>query len=339
MQRSSVKKKMYRAAVIGCGMIGMTAEADRKRLKPATHAGAFFRNSRTALVGLCDADPKKRLLAARLFPGIPFFMSAEEMFRAVQPDIVSIATHPDSHREYLALALQHKVRAIMCEKPLADSVKDGERIVRLAAKHPRTAIFVNHMRRFDPLLRKTAAKLRLGHIGTVLQSACYYTKGIRNNGTHIIDLLRYFLGDIAWVYGVRGNAEFHLPGDENIDALLKFKSGALASLHALEDRAYGIHDLHFYGTKGALRITRYGFEVEWRSVRPSRDYKNFNELTPPVLEGDKRSFFAPMAAHVVRVLDGKEQPLSTPADGLAALRVIEALFLSAKTGRKVTLNE
>ncbi|MDP3729224.1 MAG: Gfo/Idh/MocA family oxidoreductase, partial [bacterium] len=257
--------------------------------------------------------------------------------KKMRPDIVSVATHTDTHVPLTELCMRSGVRAIMCEKPLAEKSKEGEVLLRLQKKYPKSLIFVNHMRRFDPLLKNAAQKVREGFIGEVLQATAYYTKGIRNNGTHAIDLLRYFCGDVAWVYAIPAVDTFHRPGDTNIDAILKFKSGTTVALQLLGNRDYDIFDLHLYGRKGALTITREGFELLWGRVMPSRDYQGFNELQRLPKVGEKRTFFAPMAEHIVRCLDGAERPVSTVADGVAALRVIEALLKSAQTSQKIIL--
>ncbi|MDP3729467.1 MAG: Gfo/Idh/MocA family oxidoreductase, partial [bacterium] len=192
MGKSNTRR--YTAAVIGCGAIGMLGERDMKQIKPATHAGAYAVHKRITLVALVDVDSKNKKNAAQLFPGVQFFSNPEIMLKKMRPDIVSVATHTDTHVPLTELCMRSGVRAIMCEKPLAEKSKEGVALLRLQKKYPQSLVFVNHIRRFDPLLKDAAQKVREGFIGEVLQATAYYTKGIRNNGTHAIDLLRYFCG-------------------------------------------------------------------------------------------------------------------------------------------------
>ena len=61
-----MSQKIYDAAVIGVGRIGMSLEQDPKRLKPATHFGMWRDHPRTNLVAVCDPDPAKLALAEKL---------------------------------------------------------------------------------------------------------------------------------------------------------------------------------------------------------------------------------------------------------------------------------
>ncbi|OGX33818.1 MAG: hypothetical protein A2787_09820 [Omnitrophica WOR_2 bacterium RIFCSPHIGHO2_01_FULL_48_9] len=333
------KLKKYKAAVIGCGKIGLVTEQDSKRIKPATHAGAFVSHPRTALAAVCDIDEKKLEISRSLFPDALTFNSPEEMFETVAPDIVSIATHLDSHRSLVELAARYGVKAIVCEKPIAPSIEDAHAMINVCERSG-SMLFINHLRRFDPLLRRTAQEIRERKIGEISQASCYYTNGLMNSGTHLIDLLRMFFGECKSVRAVKNFKTSHPAGDVNLDGIMEFEDGVRVSFQSLEVKDYAIFDLYFYGSKGALHITRFGFEIEWLAVRNSIDFDGYKELniSQPQKEGDSRSFMAPMAEHVVACLDGKEIPLSRGEDGLKALEALIALKQSAELdGKKIKL--
>jgi predicted dehydrogenase len=98
---------------------------------------------------------------------------------------------------------------------------------------------------------------------------------------------------------------------------------------------YGFLNFYFYGTKGRFLIKNAGYTVQLCKLIENKNYKNYFELSKPVIETGKiRSFMAPMADHLVRCLDGLEEPLNTGEDGLAALKVVEALRKSAENDGK-----
>lgn len=333
------KSKKYKAAVIGCGKIGLFTEQDPKRIKPATHAGAFASNPRTDLVAVCDIDEEKLKIGRSLFPGVLTYDSCEKMFEEVKPDIVSIATHVDSHRPLVELAAEHHVKAIICEKPIAPDIEDAKAMIDTCVKFG-SMLFVNHLRRFDPLLRRAAWEVRQGKIGEISQVSCYYTNGIMNTGTHLIDLLRMFLGECREVRAMENTPTSHLAGDINLNGMMKFDNGATITFQSLEVKDYTIFDLYFYGRRGVLHITRFGFEVEWTGIRDSVDFDGYKDLDilRSQKEGGPRSFMAPVAEHVVACLDGKESPCSRGEDGLKALEVLLALKQSAEAdGKKIKL--
>lgn len=330
-----MKKKKYKAAVIGCGKIGVEVGNYRKEVQPATHAGAYKIHPRIRLAGLADINENRLRTAARYFPGVPLFKTAEDLLKEIKPDIVSIATYPDSHLKLAKLAAKYKTKAIVCEKPIAEDIKEAEEIIGVCKKS-NSLLFINHTRRFDPLFGRTREDIKKGKLGKIGQATAYYYNGLFNNGTHVIDLLRFFLGDIDWVMAMENKKTKnpHLKGDLNIDGLLHFKNGAVVSFQSLPSN-YGFFEFYFYGERGALFFRNLGYEIEYRKLIKNKYYKGFYQLdSRPRFYGGIRSFMISMADHVVNCLDGREKPVSTGEDGLAALKVLSALKKSAKGNSK-----
>lgn len=327
-------QKKYKIAIIGSGKIAIEVENYSKPTQPATHAGAFQNHPRLDLAGFVDVDKKRLYRTQKYFPGTTLFLSAEQMLKDLKPDVVSIATYPDSHLELVKLAVKYGVKGILCEKPITETIKDAEEIIKICKKN-NILLLVNHMRRFDPLIREWHKKIvNEGLIGDVIQGTCYYYNGLLNNGTHSIDLLRFFLGKVEWVKGILNKKTSISEKDSNIDGLLGFESGARVMMQSLP-KNYGFLNFYFYGTKGRFLIKNAGYTVQLCKLIENKNYKNYFELSKPVIETGKiRSFMAPMADHLVRCLDGLEEPLNTGEDGLAALKVVEALRKSAKNDGK-----
>lgn len=329
--------KTYRAALIGCGNIGAGVERYSAPIQPWAHASVLDANPRTELAALVDADAEKLAKAQGNFPSAEVFSDAQAMFEAIKPDIVTIATPPSSHKALTLLAVQYGVKAIVCEKPIAASTQDGEEMIS-ACREAGIPLFINHIRRFDPMIRE--AKTKLAEIGEVTQANARYTRGIHNNGTHTIDLLRYFLGDVEAVSGTRNTATetyTDLPGDSNIDGILYFKSGARATIQGFDSNDYSIFDFDWYGRKGLISLRHFGFRVEISGIKGCSAFvghKEINDIARTVA-GEPRSFMAPMVQHVVDCLDGKDVLVSKGEDGVACLKVIEALEKSAAQKGKI----
>jgi predicted dehydrogenase len=329
-----VSAAIYRAAVIGCGQIGLKWEQpEAPQPKPATHAGAFARHPRVELVAVADLKPEALALARSLFPGVATFTDYREMLGAVRPDIVAVATPEEAHPEAVEACARLGVRAIVCEKPIARAVEDARRMIDVCARAG-ALLFVNHSRRFDSTVRGVRDELAAGAIGQVVQATCYYTNGLFNTGAHLVDLLRFLLGDVRWVLGAPNDRGAVPRGDVAVDALVEFASGARAALQCLDVRDYSVFDVHLYGRGGALALTRFGYEVERTRLTPRADVAGLLELDLDgrTREGCARSFMESMAAHVVDCLDGRDRPVSRGEDGLAALETLHALRESASRG-------
>lgn len=337
--------KRYTVAIIGCGWIGLGAQLDPLRLAPASHAQAAASYRRTKLIALVDADAKSRKRARQLYPNVPQFADAKEMFSTTRPDIVIIATTPEAHCALVMLAARHGVYAILCEKPIAHDVVEARAAIRACRKH-RTLLFVDHIRRFDPFIRSVREHLRGGYvrdtaIGAVRTAVASYDKGIYHGGTHFIDLLRFFLGEVQWVSAVRNQVFAEDPHDPHLDALLGFGT-ATASLQYFDSSQYSLSEMSFLGEKGRLNLKREsGLEIEIIGIRASDEYSSYRELNYERVKriGTPRSFLAPVLPHIVDCIEGRDIPISTGIDALRALEVIRALEQSARrSGRRVRVH-
>src|SRR3989338_2830565 len=265
------KRPRYRVAVVGCGKIGALFEAEPKRAKPASHAGAVAGNPKTELVALVDTNPKNLAAAGNMFPRAARYASLSACLTGERPDIVVIATPPLGRIPLAAACLKAKVKIIVCEKPLAANVREGRLIANLlAGSH--TTFVLNYQRRFSPLFKRVREDIKRGKIGRLEQVTCFYSNGLFNNGGHIVDALRYLIADkIVSVQALR-NAKntTHPVGDMNVDALLTTTGGVTIALQSFDQHAYAIHDIHIMGKKGAITLTDFGQRGMWRSVGHSK---------------------------------------------------------------------
>lgn len=329
-----MKNKKYKAAVIGCGRVGAEEWNYSKEVQPETHAACYKNNPNIDLTGLVDINHKKLKNAGKYFSDVVLFNSAEDMFKKIKPDIISIAANSDSHAFLVKLAAKYKTPAILCEKPIAQSVKQAKEMIEICKKN-NSLLFINHQRRFDPLLQQWQAKIKDGLIGRIVQANCYYYNGLLNSGTHVIDLLRFFLGDVDWVKGFTNKETSWKKNDDNIDALIKFKNGTLTTLQTLP-KNYGLSDFHFYGEKGYFAIKNLGFEIEYKKSVENKYCKGFYQLSKKSdKKGKPRSLVSSVVSHIVSCLDGKTKPIGTGEDGLAALKTIFALRESSKKAGKI----
>ena len=205
----------YRAAVIGLGKIGWQAEQDPVRPKPASHVGAWQNlPGRAELVAVCDEDWQKVIavrddlyeLGGRASDGLTFAHGHKallDVFPSTQLrseaalDIVSVATPPATHRSIVEACAATRVRLVVCEKPLALTSKDALAMVE-ACEASGTILLVNHWRRFEPGLRWAQACVQ-AKIGTPTRVSATYCQGLWTGGTHMVDLLRWFCGEVGWV--------------------------------------------------------------------------------------------------------------------------------------------
>jgi predicted dehydrogenase len=321
----------YRASVIGCGRVGCAFDDDPRRGYVSTHAGAYVRTPGIELVALCDVDREKLDRYGEKFAVRGRYTDALTMLRAEQPDIVSVCTWSDTHRELVRAAVEQGTKAIFCEKPIADSLEAADEMIRLCAER-RVILMIDHQRRFDPFHRQLSAFFREGGLGRLRQITCYYTAGVANTGTHLFDLLRFYVGDVAWVQGRVSGIPAPNPADPNLDGWIGFTNGATAAIQACDVKDFSIFEICLLGTKGRMRVTASGFEVAFEESRESHRFAGYKELYPapsPVQPKGQREFMLFGMAHLVDCLEHSRPPVSSGQDGRCALEIICALQESA----------
>jgi predicted dehydrogenase len=322
--------KKARSVIIGLGRIASLLEEDALREKPCTHAGAISANPDCVLAGGCDIDEERRRLFAERW-NTPVYHDAGEMIRAQNPDMVVIATHPDSHYHYCRLAAASGVPVIVCEKPLADTFAAAKKIAALAGNGG-PIIITSHERRYSADYMQAREILGSEKLGTILSARAilYMGKNKRlldvlwHDGTHLADALMFLSGSIlkhrkshgaklkssdgtAWLEG-----ELHKENNTAIPVLIETGAG----------RDHLVFELDFSCAKGRLRIGNGIFEV-WESAEsPYAEKFRSLKLTTENFNRPTGYFANMMADAAACIREPGRKPVSSAADGL---RVIEYL--------------
>lgn len=330
------EKRRYRTAVVGCGKIGALFEAEPKREKPASHAGAAVVNDRTDLVALVDTNVKNLAAARTLFPGAANYTSLGECLKTEHLDIIIIATPPQTHLSLLKECVRFAVPIVICEKPLAASVKEAKQIEAIVVESSMVLV-LNYQRRFSPLFARVRTDIRKGKLGRIQQITCYYSNGLYSNGGHVIDALAYVLNDdVASVIGIQNDMnKTHSENDTNVDALLTTKKGAKIVLQSFDQKEYGIHDLRIYGTEGNAILTDYGRMLIEEPARSSRfvGIRQLNRAQAQITQVPFSDTEGALA-HAIECYEDRRPPISSVMSGLSVLRVLDAITKSARQGGK-----
>lgn len=326
----------YRAAIVGCGRIGLEFDEDPKRKYAASHAGAYSKSKKTKLAAVADLDESKlkKCRERWLVPAV--YKDFKDMLKKEKIDILSICTPPASHLQILKESVNHRLKAIFCEKPISTSIKDAKQMVALCKKN-NIILQIGHQRRFDPLhfnLRKLVANKTFGD---VQQVNFYYTAGIKNTGSHMFDVLRFFFGDVEWIEAFYSKNESAKFDDPNLDGILKFKSGALATFQACDFRKYLLFELNCLLEKGRFILKNSGFSLDFYRVSDSLFFSGYKELYKtgaPLKTEYNRNFLINAVEHLTECIRCGKESISSGEDGLKALELIELAVLSAKNKGK-----
>ena len=334
----AVSAMPLRAALIGCGRIGSLMADDPLLAGDVfTHAEAYVRSPATELVAVCDANPALAQACAARWNVPVAFDSPARLVAVTRPEIVSICTPDHSHHAVVRQLIEQSdsIRAILCEKPLAMTLADGEELVRLADAHG-IVLAVLYMRRHAGNLAALRAWLAGGALGRITAVNGSYTKGTLHNGSHWFDLLRMLAGEVAWVEAFDSLGE---QGDDpTLDVLLGLAGGGLATLRAAPRECFTVFEMELLLERGRVRITDSGHAITVERAVPSPRYSGYVELTlEPHDFGHRRDQMLYAVEDLAAALTLGRDPACTGRDGVAALRIGTAALKAARDGSRVAV--
>ena len=349
----------YRAGIIGTGgiagmgILGMHDEEDigEKKVR-ASHAGGYDATEGVELVAVADVDEAKldRFGEAWDIPETGRYVGHEAMLAEEDLDVVSVCTPSYLHAEHVLDAARSAAAPslVWCEKPIASSVSDAEKMVDVCAE-TETELLVNHSFRFTSKLRRLRALIQNDDIvGEVHSVATQFRMELLRNSTHLLDTLVYLLGARAeqvsgYVTG-ENEAVGSLEAAEQVDdagggGFVVMDDGTFVTIDCTVPRDPSSMTLSVIGSEGKLYLNN--DDGEWRFWR-LEDGEHV-EAPLPGIEGawtweeDYRDAFANAAGDIVSVLDGDIENPSTGAEATRSMEIIAAFYISHYTGGQVSV--
>lgn len=323
--------KLYRAGVIGCGVVGsfiedtMRDNSSRFGL-PNGHASCYAAMHNFDLVGGSDIDESRCDDFAKRWdiPRDRVYSEFSEFLNKENLDIVSISTPSPFHTEPTLASVESGVKAIFLEKPVASNISDAKKILK-ACDDAGVALSINHTRRGDYAYRKAKQLIDQGEIGELHTMVVHFGAGLMFIGSHAFDLLNYFVGDcdVSWMTG-------HLDDDPGFDpggnGYIIYENGVRAFINAQTGHALGFR-VQAIGTKGEIIIGNYDLQL-WKVNAGSREL--VMHPFPQVYTA-----ISPMVALIQELINSSEggpPPISSGSTAMQALRLIIGLHMSSLNG-------
>jgi predicted dehydrogenase len=192
--------------------------------------------------------------------------------------IVVLATPPN---ERLKILRQFpKCQGVIVEKPIGINIESSKKFLDYCLRN-KIKVQVNYWRRADTLMQRFAKNKMKCLIGNVQGVLCVYGNGIKNNGIHLIDLLRMLFGDVtSWKVINKGIASNESPitGDKNFSFALSLSNGVSALFLPLSYQYYRENSLVIYGTKGKLEFLNEGLVINRYKITPHRALSAAKEI-------------------------------------------------------------
>ena len=211
----------------------------------------------TVVTAVCDISQTALDRYVELWGPAATYTDFHQMLANEELDLVSIVTPDHLHAESFEAAADAGVKGIFCEKPIATTLEDADRMIA-AAERTGVQTVVNHTRRFDPFYRQARWLIEQGTIGEI-RSVLGTLSGERamlfRNGTHLLDTIGYLLGDEpAWTmallddrdtgYGTvyKGDGGRDPATDPGATAIIGYRNGVRALYNGVKAGVAGLAD-------------------------------------------------------------------------------------------------
>ena len=317
-------------AIVGCGLVG------QRRARTMACA---------RLVACADVDRGRAEMVAASAAQCVVFTDWRELLARSSCDIVIVATPHDLLAE-IAAAAAASDRHVLVEKPAGRCPSDVEAVLT-AARRANVKVRVGFNHRFHRALRKARELVDEGALGELMFVRGRYGHGGRlgyerewranpgrsgggelmDQGPHLIDLARWFLGDFVTVQGIVETFYWDMPVDDNCFMLLRTAERKTAFLHVSCTEWKNMFSLEIYGRQGKLDISGLG-----GSYGPERVafYRMLPGMGPPEttiweypMEDD---FWAVELSELIEDIRLDREPAPGLADALAVLRIVERIY-------------
>jgi predicted dehydrogenase len=274
------------------------------------------------------------------------YTDARAMLAQEQPDVVSICTWHAGHATWTIAAAALRPKAILCEKPMADTIGRAEQML-LACQRNGVKLAIAHQRRFLPAYILARDLIAQGAIGQVRTIQSFAADGLPNYSSHQADMYRYLLGDdeCDWVMGNVERKTDRYERSTRIEdcavGVFHFRGGALALL--LSDVTPVVYQgALIYGSAGMINLTTENLQLlnhetggRWRLYEPDGAFHKLAELGE---QFEWREAGAAQAAELADWVEGRiERFRGEATNGLKALQMVHAVYESARLHEKVAL--
>ena len=283
--------KKYNCIVIGAGSIGAMKPDNIDSpisVNILTHAHAIKHSEELDLLGIIDSDINKCNTAFEKWDVFTYesissiYNNNDLHLRITSPiDIVTIATPTETHFRVIEEVIEKiKPKIIICEKPFCDSIYEAEQAIKQCEEN-KIKLIVHYNRRYCGLFG-IANAIHEEYYGKVLSCVLTYTRGLKRDGCHAIDLFNLMFGEFinGYIISVFKDSIIadHSEKDLTYPVYLQYEKCPNIFMVPHDGRDFSVFDFKILTEKAEILITNHGADLVINYATKEKVYGNFQSL-------------------------------------------------------------
>lgn len=328
------------------------------------HAAGAAKANGAKLIAICDLRDDRIAAQKELYPDILYYKDFDEMLKNPDIDIVSIATPSGMHAEHACKAMRAG-KNILVEKPIDVTIEKAEMIEKVR-KETGVKVGCVFQNRRIPTMQAMKDAIDAGRLGKIFAGMFrviwyrtdeYFVDGgwrgtwkwdgggsLMNQAVHTVDLMQWMMGDVLSVQSAMNLVNHNIETEDLTQSIVKFKSGAIATFTSSTCAYPGLStDVCVNGTDGTIHLDAGKVKV-WKIKNETKELMDEEEEKMKAFDGVKKTEAANdptkitgHAFHVQDIIDAvryDRDPFVGPAEAIKAVKIILAIYESAKNGGK-----
>ncbi len=341
---------MVQFGVIGCGKIG------------TRHLSFLSKMDGVRIRGVADIIESRAQKAGETH-NTQYFTNYADLLALDDLDVVTICT-PTGHHPEATIAALKAGKHVICEKPMSLSVADADAMIAAATESGKH-LFVVKQNRFNLPIRAVSEALNQGLFGKLYTITAnviwnrrneYYEEeawrgtldldggALSTQASHFLDTIQWIGGPVKSVFAQTDTFTHDIEAEDTGAVILRFESGAIGTIYyttcAYDHNIEG--SLTILGEKGSVKVGgEYLNKIEHWNVAGSPPPKQLEEQSPA---NDYGSYRGSASKHdavfrqaIRKIIGDEEASIVDGHGGRKTVEIIEAVHLSAKTGKEIHL--
>lgn len=293
------------------------------------------------LLAIADANPETAAKAAEAL-GIKH-LNLEDVLQSSEIDVVTIAT-PNAHHAELACSALRAGKHVLCEKPVARNAEEALDILKASNETGKKVKVGSNHRYFSSVMKArqivdsgyigkvVSFNGRIGHNGERIKGSWFWDKeqsgggAILDNGCHLLDIARWFMGDFVKGSGLTSNVYWKdAEVEDTATGVFATEDGRVATINASWRLLSGYFHFELNGEKGYVTVdgrfdTHGGDRVFVRNLEDGGEIQSFDfgHVRPESYKLELEEFF--------QALKEGRSPDPSAEDGYKIMKMVEAIY-------------